>query len=99
MDITAILQQNYQYVYIVAFILGMIGHYAKKKVKNETEADLAGWFSHQNIFASIATFVTAAITLTGTLANNLITADMSIMTILYTGLTAGIAVDSVANSD
>jgi hypothetical protein len=94
-----IMKNSYDMVFAFAVVIGMLGHYCKKKVKNETTSSVVGWFSYSNIQSSIATLVAILVAITGAISNNLITPDMGIMTIIYTGLTTGFAVDSATNTD
>ena len=90
---------DYHFVFSLATIVGMIGHYAKKKVRSETQVSLYQWFGSINVFGTIASLTTAATAIFGALSNNLVTADMSIATIIYVGLTTGYTVDSTTNGD
>lgn len=90
---------HYQVIFSIATICGMIGHYAKKKVRSETHVTLCQWFGSINIFGTLASLSTAAMAIFGALSNNLVTADMSIATLIYIGLTTGYTVDSTTNGD
>jgi hypothetical protein len=86
-------------VFTVSVIIGMIGHYAKKRVKSETQVTLKQWFMELDMFGSIASVVTALVIILGAFANHIITPDMSTLTVFYIGLISGFTVDSVTNSD
>jgi hypothetical protein len=88
---------NAIFVYFV--IIGMIGHYAKKRVKSETDVTLNEWFCNFKVYSTILTVVTALMVIFGALANNIINDSMTIYTIVYTGLTSGFAIDSLTNND
>ena len=88
---------NAIFVYFV--IIGMIGHYAKKRVKSETDVTFGEWFLNFKVYSTILTIVVTLITIFGALSNNIINDAMSISTIIYTGLTSGFAIDSLTNND
>lgn len=90
---------NFQEVFSIATVCGMIGHYAKKKVRSETHVTLCQWFGSINVFGTLASLTTAGMAIFGALSNNLVTADMSWATIIYIGLTTGYTVDSTTNGD
>jgi hypothetical protein len=85
--------------FILAVLLGMLGHYAKKRAKKETKVSLKEWFGNFNIYGTISSIITSLIAVVGVVANNLITDDMSLATAIYIGLTSGFAIDSATNSD
>ena len=90
---------TYQLIFLISTLLGMIGHYAKKKVRSETQVTIYQWFGSINFFGTISSLSTAAIAIFGALSNNLVTADMSMVTLIYVGLTTGYTIDSTTNGD
>lgn len=90
---------QHEMIFSAATIFGMIGHYAKKKVREETCVTLYEWFGKINVFGTLASLTTAAIAIFGALSNNLVTADMPIATLIYIGLTTGYTIDSTTNGD
>jgi hypothetical protein len=90
---------HHELIFSTATVFGMIGHYAKKKVRSETQVTLYQWFGSINVFGTLASLTTAAIAIFGALSNNVVTADMSIATLVYIGLTTGYTIDSTTNGD
>lgn len=88
-----------EYIFAISVIIGMCGHYCKKKIKNETDVSFWQWFGTLNVFSTFASFSTALVVVTGAISNGVITPDMNIISIMYIGLTSGFAVDSATNSD
>jgi hypothetical protein len=86
-------------IFVYFIIVGMIGHYAKKRVKAETDVTFHEWFLNFKVYSTILTIVTVLITIFGALSNNIINEAMSLSTIVYTGLTTGFAIDSLTNND
>jgi hypothetical protein len=86
-------------IFTVAVIIGMVGHYAKKRVKLETRVTLKQWFLEFNVFGTITSVVSALIAILGAFVNHLITPEMNPMTVFYIGLITGFTIDSVTNSD
>jgi L-asparagine transporter-like permease len=86
-------------IFVYFIIIGMSGHYAKKRVKAETDVTFGEWFLNFKVYSTIVTIVVALITIFGALSNNIINDTMSISTIIYTGLTTGFAIDSLTNGD
>ena len=80
-------------------IFGMIGHYAKKRARSETTVTLCQWFGPSNVFGTISTITIAVMAVIGVIANNIITPEMSIYSIIYLGLSQGFAIDSATNGD
>jgi hypothetical protein len=91
--------KEYEVIFAVAVIVGMIIHYCKKSLKHETTVSIIAWFTISNVKASLCTVFAAAVAIIGALSNNLITADMTLWSILYIGFTTGYAIDSTSNSD
>jgi hypothetical protein len=83
----------------ISTIFGMIGHYAKKKARAETSVSLCQWFGPSNVFGTISSISMAITAVIGVIANNIITPEMSIYSIIYLGLTQGFAIDSATNGD
>jgi hypothetical protein len=90
---------NFQVIFLIATLCGMIGHYAKKRVRSETQVTIYQWFGNINIFGTISSLTTAAMAVLGALSNNLVTADMPVVTLIYVGLTTGYTIDSTTNGD
>jgi|694.fasta_scaffold00062_47 hypothetical protein len=90
---------SYQAIFSYGVIIGMIGHYAKKKIKEETEVKLSEWFGSVGLYGTISSISAAFMAILGALSNGLITPDMSIYSLLYIGLTTGYTVDSSLNND
>ena len=86
-------------MFSLATVAGMIGHYAKKKVREETVTTLTEWFGSVNIFGTISSITTASATILGALSSGVITPEMTDMAVIYIGLTNGFAVDSATNGD
>lgn len=86
-------------IFIFFTIIGMVGHYAKKKVNEEIDVTFKDWFLDFKVYSTILTIVTALITIFGALSNNIINDSMSVSTIIYVGLTTGFAIDSLTNTD
>lgn len=86
-------------IFTIAVAIGMIGHYAKKRVRSETSVSLKQWFLEFDVFGSIASAVAALIAVMGAFVNHLVTPEMSPMTVFYIGLITGFTIDSVTNSD
>lgn len=90
---------SYQAIFSYGVIAGMIGHYAKKKIKDETDVKLSEWFGTVGLYGTISSISAAFMAILGALSNNLITPDMSIYSLLYIGITTGYTVDSSLNND
>lgn len=86
-------------MFIVATVLGMLGHYLKKKLKNETKVDLVEWFGSSHWPGSIVALGSASTVIIAALSNGIITPEMGTLAVLYSGLTTGFAIDSAANTD
>ena len=86
-------------IFAVATILGMLGHYLKKKLKNETQVNLKEWFGSSHWPGSIAALGSAATVIVAALSNGVIVESMSFWAVAYVGLTTGFAIDSTTNSD
>ncbi len=97
-DVYNVLSSN-NAIFIYFVIIGMLGHYAKKRVKSETDVTVKEWFCNFKVYSTILTVVTALIVIFGALSNNIINDSMTIYTIIYTGLTSGFAIDSLTNND
>lgn len=86
-------------LFAVATIVGMISHFVKKKLKNETTVNLKEWFGTSNLPGSLTSIGTALTIIVTALSNGVITPGMSVLTVIYVGLTTGFAVDSTTNKD
>lgn len=86
-------------ILIVSTLLGMFGHYAKKRALSQTNVTACEWFGSVNVFGTISSILLAVTTVVGIISNNMITPDMNVYTVIYIGLTSGFAADSAANGD
>lgn len=86
-------------IFSIATAIGMVGHYAKKRVRLETSVTLKQWFLEFNVFGTVASVVAALIAIMGAFVNHLVTPEMNPMTVFYIGLITGFTIDSVTNSD
>ena len=59
-------------IFTIAVAIGMIGHYAKKRVRSETSVSLKQWFLEFDVFGSIASAVAALIAVMGAFVNHLV---------------------------
>lgn len=90
---------DHEIIFAIAVAIGMLMHYCKKNLKQETAVTCVQWFTTSNVKASLCTAFTATLAIIGALSNNLITDDMSLWTVLYVGLTTGYTTDSASNSE
>jgi hypothetical protein len=86
-------------LFAAATFTGMVAHYYKKNLKNETYTSIKEWFGASHWPSSIASFSTAGMVVITALSNDVILPEMTIWSVLYIGLTTGYAVDSTTNTD
>lgn len=86
-------------IFFLSGIFGMITHYFKKSMKKETESMFSEWFGKKNIKATITTFGMFFMAMVGALGAGVITPEMNIYAIMYSGFATGFAIDSGFNSD
>jgi hypothetical protein len=86
-------------IFTISTIIGLIIHYAKKRLKNETETSLKEWFTTSNPAGSIASIGSSIVVIVTALANGVINETMTFWSVVYIGLVTGLAVDSATNKD
>ena len=78
---------------------GMVAHYIKKKLKDETSVNIGQWFGSANLPGSILSIGSALTIIIAALSNGIINEAMSFWSVVYMGIVTGLAVDSTTNSD
>jgi hypothetical protein len=84
-------------LFVFSSLCGMGFHYLKKWSKGETTSSIGGWFGKDNIGATITTFSAFGAAMFTAINTGIITPDMSLLSVLYAGVTTGFAIDSGFN--
>jgi phosphoribosylcarboxyaminoimidazole (NCAIR) mutase len=86
-------------LFFVISCLGMVSHYFKKYAKNETTVTIWEWFGAANLPGSVASIGSLLFAVSSAIASGTITPEMSMWSVIFIGMTTGIAIDSTTNSD
>ncbi len=84
-------------IFLVSGLIGMLGHYLKRRFKDGSKASLTEHFGTNNPLASLGTFLTYSATMTGMLMGFDL-ATVSTIMVLLLGFLAGYTIDSSVNS-
>ena len=84
-------------VFLIMGLVGMIGHYGKKRLKGQTKVSMKEYFGSNNPLSSIGTFATYAASMTGMIMGFDL-ATMSIYLVAIIGATCGWTIDSGVNT-
>ncbi len=88
---------NHYVDFIVAGLVGMIVHYGRSYSRGNTGSSLVGYFSVDNLPATITTFGAFFMAVVTAINSGVVTDDMSIGSVLYAGMSMGYVVDSGFN--
>ena len=86
-------------LFAVATIVGLVSHYIKKRLKNETAVPIHEWFGSSNWPGSLTSIGTTIAIIVTALANGVIVEGMTFWSVIYTGFLTGYAIDSSTNTD
>jgi hypothetical protein len=86
-------------LFFVMSCIGMVSHYFKKYAKNETTVTIWEWFGASNLPGSVASIGSLLFAVSSAIASGTITPEMSMWSVIFIGMTTGIAIDSTTNSD
>lgn len=86
-------------LFLITAVLGMVTHYLKKYTKNETSVSIYEWFGSSNLPGSVASIGSLVFAVASAISSGVITPNMSMWSVIFIGMTTGIAIDSTTNSD
>ena len=87
---------------IIIFIttpLGAIFHYAKKRLRNQTDVTCKDWFGKADKNGSILAAGSVMFSVVSVLSSGAITPELPFWPVVMHGLTLGFTIDSLTNSD
>ena len=84
-------------IFYAAGLLGMIAHYAKKRIKGQTKVSMSQYFGKNNPTSSMGAFATYAATMTG-MVMGLDVSSLAVTIVVILGMTCGWTIDSGVNS-
>lgn len=86
-------------IFVVASILGMVCHWLKQYMTEETEEPIYKWFGSSNWRATISSIGSCLFMIVAALGMGVLPAGATFWTALYMGLVTGFSVDAGMNAD